>query len=163
METQQIFSERLFCYFIKEIEDFLSYNPGQKSWDTFARTLQNRASHLHPLCNVDLKGPSHPESLQALSTLLGVGGGRAVTKAMGYKQSNRLTQGIFHKCPILHVFLPGVARTFGQDCSFHKVMVTLVVPSAWRVSTVFLVFPNFHSCHSCYPNFMETGNVFSIS
>ena len=33
-----------------------------------------------PLCNVDLKGPSHPESLQALSTLLGGGRGRAVTK-----------------------------------------------------------------------------------
>ena len=28
-----------------------------------------------PQCNVDLKGPSHPESLEALSTLLGQGGG----------------------------------------------------------------------------------------
>ena len=37
---------------------------------------------LHRLCNVDLKGPSHPESLQALSTLLGGGGGRAVTKTV---------------------------------------------------------------------------------
>ena len=61
---------------------------------------------LHPLCNVDLKHPSHPESLQALSTLLGGGAGRAVTKAVSYKQSNRLMQGIFHKY-----------LTFGQDCS----------------------------------------------
>ena len=53
----------------------LTYNPGQKSWDTFAKTPQIRASPLHPQYNVDLKGPSHPESLQALSTLLGVGGG----------------------------------------------------------------------------------------
>ena len=51
------------------------YNPGQKSRDTFAKTPQIRATPLHPQCNVDLKGPSHPESLQALSTLLGVGGG----------------------------------------------------------------------------------------
>ena len=51
------------------------YNPGQKSWDTFAKTPQIRAFPLHPQCNVDLKGSSHPESLQALSTLLGVGGG----------------------------------------------------------------------------------------
>ena len=65
--------------------------------------------------SVDLKGPSHPESLQALSTLLGGGWGRAVTKTVCYKQSNRLTQGIFHKCPILRMFLPGVPRTFGQD------------------------------------------------
>ena len=94
-----------------------SDNPGQKSWDTFAKTPQIRASPLHPQCNVDLKGSSHPESLQALSTLLGVGGGRAVTKTVRYKQSNRLTQGIFHKCPILRVFFPGVPRTFGQDCT----------------------------------------------
>ena len=59
-----------------------SDNPGQKSWDTFAKTPQIRASPLHPQCNVDLKGSSHPESLQALSTLLGVGGGRAVTKTV---------------------------------------------------------------------------------
>ena len=59
-----------------------SYNPGQKSWDTFAKTAQIGASPLHPQCNVDLKGPSHPESLQVLSTLLGVGGGRAVTKTV---------------------------------------------------------------------------------
>ena len=94
-----------------------TYNPGQKSWDTFAKTPQIRTFPLHPLCNVDLKGPSHPESLQALSTLLGgEGRGRAVTKTVWYKQSSRLTQGIFHKCQMLHVFLPGVPRTFGQDC-----------------------------------------------
>ena len=93
-----------------------TYNPGQKSWDIFAKTPQIRASPLHRHFNVDLKGPSHPESLQALSTLLGVGTGRAVTKTVWYKQSNRLTQGIFHKCPILRVFFPGVPRTFGLDC-----------------------------------------------
>ena len=60
----------------------ISYNPDQKSWDTFAKTPQIRASPLHPQCNVDLKGSSHQESLQALSTLLGVGGGRAVTKTV---------------------------------------------------------------------------------
>ena len=59
-----------------------TYNPGQKSWDTFAKIPQIRASPLHPQCNVDLKGSSHQESLQALSTLLGVGGGRAVTKTV---------------------------------------------------------------------------------
>ena len=58
------------------------YNPGQTSWDTFAKTPQIRASPIHPQYNVDLKGSSHPESLQALSTLLGVGGGRAVTKTV---------------------------------------------------------------------------------
>ena len=54
--------------------DFRSiiYNPSQKSWNTFGR-------------------PSLPESLQALSTLLGGGGRRAVTKIASYKQSNRLT------------------------------------------------------------------------
>ena len=46
------------------------------------KTPQIRASPLHPQCNVDLKGSSQPESLQALSTLLGVGGGRAVTKTV---------------------------------------------------------------------------------
>ena len=30
-------------------------------------------------------------------------------------------QGIFHKCPILRVFLPGVPRTFGQDCRCRKI------------------------------------------
>ena len=45
-----------------------TYNPGQKSWDTFGKTPQICACPLHPQCNVDLKGPSHPESLQALST-----------------------------------------------------------------------------------------------
>ena len=65
------------------LENFTStYNPGQKSWDTLAKTPQIRTSPLHPQCNVDLKGSSHPESLQALSTLLGVGGGRAVTKTV---------------------------------------------------------------------------------
>ena len=58
------------------------YNPGEKSWDTFAKTPQIHAFPLHPLCNVDLKGPSHPESLQALSTLLGEGRGRTVTKTV---------------------------------------------------------------------------------
>ena len=46
-----------------------------------------------------------------------------MTKAVSYKQSNRLTQGVFHKCPILPVFLLGVPRTFGQDCrlsDFHN-------------------------------------------
>ena len=98
-----------------------SDNPGQKSWDTFAKTPQIRASPLHPQCNVDLKGSSHQESLQALSTLLGGGGKRAVTKTVRYKQSNRLTQGIFHKCPILRVFFPDVPRTFGQGCRMTEV------------------------------------------
>ena len=42
-----------------------------------------------------------------------------MTKAVSYKQNNRLTQGVFHKCPILCVLLLGVLRTFGQDCSFQ--------------------------------------------
>ena len=50
------------------------------------------------------------------------GRARAVTKTVSYKQSNRLTQGIFHKCPILRVFLLGVPRTFGQDCSIDEVI-----------------------------------------
>ena len=51
--------------------------------------------------------------LQALLTMLGVEGGRAVTKTVSYKQSNRLTQSGFHKFLILRVFLLGVPRTFG--------------------------------------------------
>ena len=90
------------------------YNPGQKSWDTFAKTPQIRAFPLHPQYSVDLKGSSHPESLQTLSTLFGGDRGRAVTKTVRYKQSSRLTQDVFHKCAILRVFLPGVPRTFGQ-------------------------------------------------
>ena len=43
---------------------------------------------------------------------------RELTKRVWYKQSNRLTQGVFHKCPSLCVCLPGVPTTFGQDCSF---------------------------------------------
>ena len=85
---------------------------------TFAKTLQIRAFPLHPLCNVDWKHPLHPETLQALSTLLEGGGERAVTKAVSYKQSNRLTQGVFHKCPILRVFFSVVPRTFGQGCGY---------------------------------------------
>ena len=54
----------------------------KNTWDTFAKTPQIRTFPLHPLCSVDLKGPSHPESLQALSTLLGGGRGRAVTKTV---------------------------------------------------------------------------------
>ena len=43
------------------------YNPGEKSWDTYNNPppppLQICASTLHPppLCNVELKWPSHPE------------------------------------------------------------------------------------------------------
>ena len=75
----------LFCTVTQLVTFFdrrEAYNPGQKSWDTFAKTPQIRAFPLHPLCNVDVKGPTHPESLQALSALLGVGGGRAVTKTV---------------------------------------------------------------------------------
>ena len=98
----------------------MTCNPGQKSWDTFAKTPQIRPFPLHPLCNVDLKGPSHPESLQALSTLLGEGGGRAVIKAVRYKQGNRLTQGIFHNDVRFCAFFPGVPRTFSQGRSPFK-------------------------------------------
>ena len=70
-----------------------AYNPG-----TLAKTPQIRAFAFHPLYNVDLKRPSHPESL------LGGGGGRAVTKTKSYKQSNSLTPGVFHKFLILRGF-----------------------------------------------------------
>ena len=60
--------------------------------------LQFCAFPLHHLCNVDLKCPSHPESLQTLSTLFGGGGGRVVTKTGSV------------------MFLLAVPSTFGQDC-----------------------------------------------
>ena len=74
-----------FAYtsYAKTLIELRSYNPGQNTWPkSFAKTPQIRASPLHPQCNVDLKGPPHPESLQALSALLGVGEGRALTKTM---------------------------------------------------------------------------------
>ena len=71
------------------------YNPGQKSWDTFAKTPQIRAFPLHPLCNVDLKGPSHPESLQALSHCLGVEGGRQWPKQCDINRAADLRKAFF--------------------------------------------------------------------
>ena len=62
---------------IEKLQSWPSYNPGN-----FRKITANSRIPLHRQCNVDLKGPPHPESLQALSTLLGVGEGRAVTKAM---------------------------------------------------------------------------------
>ena len=56
-----------------------------KSLGTLSQKKKKNANSrilLHPLCNVDLKRPPHPESLQVLSTLLGGGGGRAVTKTV---------------------------------------------------------------------------------
>lgn len=38
-----------------------------------------------------------------------------MTKVVSYKQSNRLTEGIFHKFKIFSVVLLGVPRTLGQD------------------------------------------------
>ena len=38
-----------------------------------------------------------------------------MTKAVSYKQSNRLTQGVYQQFLILRLFSLGVPRTFGQD------------------------------------------------
>ena len=67
---------------ISRTPTFQYLQPGQNSWDTFSKTPQIRTFPFHLVCSVDLKHPSHPESLQALSTLLGGGGGSAVTKAV---------------------------------------------------------------------------------
>ena len=92
-----------------------NYNPGQ-SLGTLSKPPQIHVGKfpLHPLCNVDLKRPSHPESLQAVLTLLG---GR-VTKVVSYNQSNRLTQGIFHEFTMLCMVLLAVLRTSGQNCGW---------------------------------------------
>ena len=58
-----------------------NYNPGQKSWDTSAKTLQIRSSpiHMHPAMQCWFEAPFTPKIigqwLEALSTLLEEEGG----------------------------------------------------------------------------------------
>ena len=69
----------------------------------------------------------------------------AVTKAVEYKQSNRLTKGVFHRFLILRLLLLGVPRIVGQDCSYtiqSRLQYTLSLHAfisqiSFHVSTMF--------------------------